>query len=295
MNKKVHLLSANSNNVNGLEFFVKKAFRQIGWEVLETDYRVMSKELVDTRIKYITDCDFLLCIKGERIKPESIFSCRVPKILWMQDAIQVNQEANFVIQEKSSVFDIVFAFNDADLPFYKQFNENSYFLPLAADPDIHKLIENENKLIDVGFVGSLNNNRINMINYLLDKGMPVQYNYSIDKYSEIVSNTKININIGKISSGFQQRIFEIVSMGGFLLTNRVDGIELLQDKEHLIYYNDFNNLYELICYYIDKPEEMNKIAKKGRDEILNNNTYVHRINSIIDELIIYNNMRWYNE
>src|SRR3972149_1401650 len=176
MNKRIHLVSADSNNKHGMEYFVKKAFLSLGYEVLCTDYRVMSKEEVSNRIKYITDCDFLLAIKAERINPEDIFLCRVTKILWLQDSVEANQEANFVIQTKAPLFDIIYGFAKAELPFYKQFNKNSYWLPLASDVDTHEEINIE-KTIDVGFVGNLNNNRINMINFLLDKGIPIQYSF----------------------------------------------------------------------------------------------------------------------
>mgnify|MGYP001591228625 FL=1 len=283
MFRRVHLVGANTKNIFGMEFFVSKAFKELGWGVLETDYRVMDKYEVETRIKYITDVDFLLTIKGERINPESIFSCRVPTVLWGQDSIQANKEMNFVIQTKAPLFNLVYSFNNQELPFYKQYNKNSHFLPLAADVEIHKNMDIP-KNIDVGFVGNLNNNRINMINYLLDKGVPIQYSYSQQVYAKIVTQTKINLNIGITDSGYQQRVFEILNMGGFLLTNRVKDENLFIDKEHLIYYNDFNHLYELICYYIDKPDERERIAKAGQKEVLEKHQYIHRVKEIIDKV-----------
>lgn len=284
MNKKVHLLTADSNGRFGLESFIKKAFMSLGWEVICTDYRVMNRYEVETRIKYITDASFLLAIKSDRITPESIFSCRIPTILWMQDSVEANQEANFVIQTKSGMFDIVFGFAQNELPFYKQFNKNSYYLPLGADPDIHKQIDNSNKMLDVCFVGNLNNNRVNMIQFLLDKGIPINYFYTKERYSEVISKTKINLNIGITDSGYQQRVFEIMSMKGLLFTNKVKEENLFEDKEHLVYYNDFNHLYELICYYIDKPDERERIAKAGQKEVLEKHLYIHRIKEIIDKV-----------
>ena len=283
MNKKLHLVSANSNNENGMEAFVKKAFISLGYEVLCTDYRVMSKEEVSTRIRYITDAEFLLCIKGERICPEDVFACRIPTILWMQDSIQANQEANFVIQTKAPLFDIVYGFANAEIPFYKQFNKNSFYLPLGADKDMHREINIE-KTIDVGFCGSLNNNRINMINYLLDKGILIQYSYNTEKYAEIISNTKINLNIGITESGYQMRVFEILSAGGFLLTNKVKDENLFKDKECLVYYNSFDELVNLCYYYSMNYEEAQKIANKGREEVLEKHTYTHRAQTIIGDI-----------
>lgn len=286
MHKKVHLVGANTKNKFGMEYFVSKAFKSIGYEVLETDYRIMDKHEVDTRIKYITDVNFLLAIKAERINPESIFSCRVPTVLWGQDSIQTNQEMNFVIQTKASLFDLVYSFDDYELPFYRQYNKNSYWMPLGADFDTHKfLIKDSNKSIFIGFIGNLNNNRISMINFLLDKGVPVQYSYSQDKYAEIVSNTKINLNIGITPFGIQQRVFEILAMGGFLLTNKLQGgTELFKDKEHLVYYNNFDELCELCYYYSMNMDEACKIAKKGREEVESKHTYIHRIQQIIGDI-----------
>src|SRR4030066_529126 len=283
MNRKVHLISANSKNPYGMEYFVKKSFISIGYEVLCTDYRKMSKEEVSNRIKYVTDVDFLLGIKCERVCPEDIFACRVPTILWLQDSVEANQEANFIIQTKAPLFDLVYSFNKAELPFYKQYNKNSHYLPLAADKDTH-LEVNIEKTIDVGLVGNLNTNRINMINHLLDKGIPIQYSYSQQNYAELVSKTKINLNIGITSSGYQMRVFEILKMGGFLLTNKVKDEDLFVDKEHLVYYNDFNHLCELIYYYMDRPEERQRISNSGQHFVLNNHTYVNRIKEIIDKI-----------
>lgn len=284
INKRVHLVGANTKNKFGMEYFVSKAFKSLGYEVLETDYRVMGRYEVSNRIRYITDAEFTLVIKGDRICPEDIFACRIPTALWLQDSVEANQEADFVIQTKASLFDIVYSFANNELPFYKQFNKNSYWLPLGADVDTHHAIKIPNKTIEVGFCGSLNNNRINIMNYLLDKGVPIQYNYDMDSYPEIIGNTKINLNVGITGSGYQQRVFEICSMGGFLLTNKVAGEEIFKDKKHLVYYNDFNHLYELICYYIDKPEEIERISQAGQKEVLENHRYVHRVKQIVGDI-----------
>lgn len=285
MNKKrVHLVGANLNNQLGLEAFIKNAFVQLGWDVIGTSYRVLPKEEVSTRIRYVTDAEFILVIKGERICPEDIFACRIPTILYMQDSIQANQEANFVIQTKSSLFDVVFGFANNEMRFYRQFNKNSFWLPLAACPKVHEQTKNIRKSLDISFVGNLNTNRISMINYLLNLGVPINYFYTQDKYSEIISKTKININCGITNSGHQQRIFEILNMKGLLLTNVVVDENLFKDREHLVYYNDFNHLYELICYYIEKSEEREKISSAGQKEVLEKHLYIHRVKTIVDKI-----------
>ncbi len=285
--KKIHLVGANTKNVHGMEYFISKAFKELGYEVLETDYRAMDRYEVTNRIKYITDADFLLCIKGERICPEDIFSCRIPTVLWMQDSVEGNKEANFVIQTKASLFDLIYSFNQAELPFYQKFNKNSHYLPLGADKDIHKDLQISNKLIDVGLCGSLNNNRISMINFLLDKGIPIQYSYTHTDYVKTVNNTAINLNIGITNSGYQMRVFEILAMGGFLITNKLENCtELFQDEIHLRYYKNFDELVNLVYYYNIHPNEVKEIAERGQDLVLRKHLYTNRVQQIIGD--IYN-------
>lgn len=285
MSKRIHLVSANSKNPYGMEFFVSKAFKELGYEVMETDYRIMDRYKVSNRIRYITDAEFTMVIKGERICPEDIFACRIPTVIWLQDSVEINREANFIVQTKASLFDIVYSFNETELPFYRQFNKNSFYLPLGADKDIHKDLQINNKMIDIGFVGNLNVNRINMINHLLDKGIPIQYSYTHQEYVTIVNNTKINLNIGITASGYQQRVFEILCMGGFLLTNKLNGdSELLQDGLHLRYYKDFDELVNLCYYYNMNTNEAKEIAERGQDLILRKHLYIHRVKNIIDKI-----------
>ncbi len=281
--KKIHLVGADTKNVHRMEFFVSKAFKSLGYEVLETDYRVMDRYEVSTRIRYITDADFLLCIKGDRIIPEDIFACQIPTVLWLQDSVEVNKEANFIIQTKSPLFDLVYSFNQAELPFYQKFNKNSHYLPLGADKDIHKKVDIE-KTIDVGLVGSLNLNRINMINYLLSVGIPIQYSYSQSNYPEIVSKTAINLNTGISDSGYQMRVFEILAMGGLLLTNKVKEENLFVDKEHLVYFSNFDELENLCYNYINDEQEIKRIGDNGRKEVLEKHLYTHRVQKIMEDI-----------
>lgn len=283
MEDRIHLVSADSNNKNGMEYFVKKAFISLGYEVICTDYRITDRYEVSNRIKYITDVDFLLGIKCERVCPEDIFACRVPKILWMQDSVEANQEANFVIQTKAPLFDIVYGFAKAEIPFYKKFNKNSYYLPLATDKDIHQEVNIE-KTIDIGLIGNLNNNRINMINYLLDKGIPIQYSYNQQDYAKIVSQTKINLNIGITESGYQQRVFEILCMGGLLFTNVVKNENIFEDRKHLVYYENFDELVNLCYYYSEHADEAKIIASMGQQVVLENHTYTHRAQQIVEDV-----------
>ena len=132
-------------------------------------------------------------------------------------------------------------------------------MPLAADVDTHGEINIE-KTIDVGFVGNLNNNRINMINHLL------------------------NLNIGITDSGYQQRIYEILCAGGFLLTNAVRDENIFEDRKHLVYYKNFDDLVNLCYYYNNHMDEAKTIANMGQQEVLEKHTYIHRAQQILEDI-----------
>lgn len=283
MIKKIHLVGADFDNKFGMEFFVKKSFDQLNWETICTSYRKLNKELVEMRIRNITGVDFLLCIKGERVSPESIYLAKVPTVLWQQDSIQANQDALNVIQARAWAYKKVYTFDPVEIPLYKQYGVKAEWLPLAADTDTHKPDTQSSKSINIGFVGSMTPSREALISCILTK-YPVQYNYTHSDYVKIVNKTVINLNVGIINSGIQMRVFEILACGGFLLTNEIaEEGKLFKNVEHLIYYTD-KNLFELLDYYLLNDRARIKIGMRGREEVLAKHTYKHRVETIIKNM-----------
>lgn len=282
MNKRIHLIGANLDNQNGMEYFVKRAFEKLGYTVYPTSYRKMNGKMVDLRIGTITDVDFILVIKGERVAPEPIYFAKVPSVLWMQDSIQVNQDALNVIETRAWAYKKVYTFDSEEIRYYKQFCLDTKYLPLAADLEIHKRTKID-KNIDIGFIGNLTGSRVHLIDRILQK-YSVQYTHSFFNYVETINRTRINLNMGILPSGNQQRIFEVLSCGGFLLTNEIAKRgKLFKDKEHLVYFTD-NNLLELIDYYLNNPYEMITISENGHKEIIEKHTWTYRVQKIINDI-----------
>lgn len=92
----------------------------------------------------------------------------------------------------------------------------------------------------------------------------------------IFNQSKININITSkmIRSGLPLRIFDILSSGGFLITNYQSEIpEFFTPGEDLVMYSDMDELEYLISYYLDHDEEREAIAKRGREIVREHFTY----------------------
>ena len=86
----------------------------------------------------------------------------------------------------------------------------------------------------------------------------------------IFYNSKINLNITSktITSGIPQRIFDVLSCGGFCLTNYQPEIaECFGDGEELVMYTDMADLLAKVEYYLSHDEERKQIAESGRRKI----------------------------
>jgi spore maturation protein CgeB len=82
----------------------------------------------------------------------------------------------------------------------------------------------------------------------------------------IFSSSKININITSktIESGIPQRVFDILSCGGFCMTNYQPEIaEYFSDGEELVMYTSMEDLLLKTEYYLTHEEERVQIARSG--------------------------------
>lgn len=86
----------------------------------------------------------------------------------------------------------------------------------------------------------------------------------------IFHNSKINLNITSktIESGIPQRVFDILSCGGFCLTNyQPEMEEYFVDGEDLVMYTGMEDLTAKVNYYLEHEEERRQIAENGRRRV----------------------------
>ena len=279
---RVHLCGADCDNEYGLEFYVKKALEELKCSVVCTSYRVLNPQEVEIRLRNITDVDFLFVIKGERVCPEAVFLSKVPKLLWMQDSIVANKEAYDVIKNRAWAYNRVYTFDPAEIPIYENLGVDSKWLPLGVPSDFCSVRREIEQDIDIGFIGSLTDSRVALIEYLLQR-YPVQYTCSYTNYKRTILRTKINLNMGIRTSGIQMRVFEVLACGGFLLTNQIEDEHKLFDEDCLVYYTNAD-IFDFIDYYLPRSDLRKKIAEQGRKEVLRKHTYRHRMEKVIDDV-----------
>jgi hypothetical protein len=85
---------------------------------------------------------------------------------------------------------------------------------------------------------------------------------------------------------WSDRIYETLGRGGFLIHPYISGLEReFADKEHVVFYeyNNFDQLKELVDYYLVNEEEREKIRVAGHNLVKSKYTYKNRWSSILKE------------
>lgn len=105
-----------------------------------------------------------------------------------------------------------------------------------------------------------------------------------DEALKVFRSSKINLNITlrSIASGVPLRVFDVMSVGGFVLTNWQEEIpELFVEDEEIVTYKTPEELIDKVDYYLRHENERNRIGMNGYQKIRAQHTYEHRLAKII--------------
>jgi len=104
-----------------------------------------------------------------------------------------------------------------------------------------------------------------------------------DHYSlmpKIFKHAKININLARsfVEYGLPLRVFDVISCGGFLLTNEKQDLhQLFSNGKDLVIFRDTQDLMEICEYYLEHDAERQAVAAHGLATLMENHTYHHRM------------------
>lgn len=183
----------------------------------------------------------------------------------------------------ASRFDVVFlAQKEYVEPFRKQLSRPVFWLPLAADPEIHRPVPSEERF-DLGICGSeggLHNRRTRRLARLSLHFSVGKKRVFLEEMSRFLSECRLLFN-SSVNSDLNMRVFESLAIGKCLLTDPVPGLlDLFREDKDLVLYDD-PDLIEKARYLLDSPRERAEIAENGRRRVLAAHTYDHRARALL--------------
>ena len=185
--------------------------------------------------------------------PRNLESVPVPKACYLIDShLNLAWHVQWARQ-----FDHVFIAQREYIPAFREAgNKHVHWLPLGADPDIHRRATGEKKH-DIGFVGSLNTERRVRLLNALEKFHKVTYQRCFwTDMADFFAESRIVFN-NAIKNDLNMRLFEVMSTGTFLLTDNAANSgqdEMFRGCEDLGQYTD-DTLVEMARYYLEHEEE----------------------------------------
>lgn len=109
---------------------------------------------------------------------------------------------------------------------------------------------------------------------------PVKY---LDEMPLVFASSKINLNITipNIENGISLRVFDVLSAGGFLMTDYRPELEnLFEINRDLVVYDGTNDLIAKVKYYLKYDRERELIASNGFAKLKKLHTYKHRLDKM---------------
>lgn len=281
----------------GLNYFINKYNDKINKEILEI-YKIYNPDIV-------------LIVKGHKIYKDTLMEMQNANlVLWMMDSVKrVNS-----IMSTIKLYDFVFVFEEEDVVFLKQKNIKALHLPLALDQNLY-WPNNNDKVIDIIFIGSLYPERIKLLKQIIkefpEKKIVVygffpswfinlkNFNLRIGGNRDIFNlkpvNPKdvnllyskahviLNLHLNYSLSGCNLRFFEIAGTKSIQIVNRKTIIDKEFNMESLVFDED-QQLIKIINDIFKGNIDTDKIVEGVYQDVIKNHTYKNRIETILKYL-----------
>lgn len=212
-------------------------------------------------------------------------------VIWDADA--VNEERDKIWKSLAGIPSAVFSVVSNLAEKYPTLSPHTIWTPQYFDsrtykPSVSRPTKDEDFKYDVCFFGSFDDEkRLRWKKALEDAGFKVGFfnNVNGTVMSNIYARSRIAIAIWRDNfplDGFlmSDRIYKAMGCGAFFLSYFLEGLELMfKNKVHLDSYDGtLESLKAQITYYLQHPEEREKIAKAGQKEVLEKHTLKIRLN-----------------
>jgi hypothetical protein len=196
--------------------------------------------------------------------------------------------------EVAKFFDVVFIAQKDYVGRYRKVlgHDQVYWLPLAAAADVHKQ-QDLPRIYDVGFVGNIaiahrNTPRSHQLKRIADTFRTNDFYrfYPPEEVGQVYSQSRIVFNTS-IAGDLTMRIFEGTLCGALVISDSAkNGLnELFHVGKEIVLYNNGDDFLEKIHFYLAHGIEREQIAVAGQKRALQEHTYHHRAEKIVNCLV----------
>lgn len=139
----------------------------------------------------------------------------------------------------------------------------------------------------IAFTGSLYNGRFDWASKLSWKygnDFQIFTNTFNDDLNNLCASVPIFVAPPEPSDNhyWSSRVYLTLGAGGFLIHPRCSELEKeYEDGKEIVFYDNLDNLFQKIDFYLAYPEQREKIRLAGWEKTKNNFTYKHRICSLV--------------
>ncbi|MFC0470068.1 glycosyltransferase [Halalkalibacter kiskunsagensis] len=297
---------------------ILKAFKELGHQVKCVPSS--GEEALKNAVKFFQP-DIALTLTGFKMAQTVLDWLKnqgIKLAVWMtEDPYYIDRTINLIPH-----YDYVFTIDTAALEVYKETGHKQvHFLPLGTDPDIYfptspiKDFES-----DICLVGYPYPNRTKMIQFLTENTnfsilvvgsqwtkkltnlkqssrlcvhsswVPptIAKNYYNSAIINLNTHRPYNLKQNKnkknvINQCINNRTFDIASCGGFQLIEYKAGLpKHFINEEEIVSFNSNVDLLEKVTYYMSHYKERHKIAESAREKTINNHTFEHRMQEMLN-------------
>lgn len=224
----------------------------------------------------------------------------VPIVAWLNNLYFMPQREAELRTNPVFKADIVFSTDGGHQKEFEELGINHVLLRQGIHlPEAHFGVPNFDTTAEIGFIGTVGNNlyayRNRLVEFLKgaygDKFQHFGQDGRIrhEPLNNLIATLKIVVGDTMFSPYYwSNRVYEMIGRGAFLVFPWVRGIEEeFEPYKHFIPYdgNNFEQLKEIIDYYLERPEERRKIQEAGLEHCRKHHTYEHRVKKLLEVLV----------
>jgi hypothetical protein len=268
---------------------IYEEFKSRGWEVelvnIKDEFGNTTEKYLKEFVESDSNPDIVLFMDWGQFDSIYLDKKYKPNSFWMQESGDDPQRF-FVNHTLAHKFHFTFTPDYQSYLKYKQLGINAEWITHFADTRIYKPYDVPIEYVAVSSRGQGHSEFIDAMADVRHGQITNQRGFLGEDHGKFLCSGLMVIQ----NSRFQEitrRIFEGACCGRLVLTDRLPEStrieELLEDKKHIVYYDNINDCMDKINYYGEHTEERELIAKQGRKHILNNYTQTQVVDKLIEQ------------